>query len=140
MPGGWCYEIEAVFEEIGLLHLYVDRERICLKEAKKRLLNKIRENFMKEVVKKPKLRTYIKIKDGYHGEDYLEKYLPRYQRSLMSQIRCGILPLEIECGRFKLYRNSAGKMAHLPPEMRICNLCKLECETELHFVCKMSTV
>ena len=49
---------------------------------------------------KDKLRYYNMYKYGKEREDYLSFNVTRYQRSLMDQFRFGILPLEIEIGRF----------------------------------------
>ena len=58
-------------------------------------------------------------------EVYNLKYLPPYLRSCLAQFRAGILPIEIELGR---YRN-------VPAEQRLCPLCTLgEPEDECHFV------
>ncbi len=51
--------------------------------------------------------------------------LPKSQRSLCAQIRCGILPFHIETGR---YRGVA-------EDDRICEYCVLnEVENEIHFI------
>ena len=57
------------------------------------------------VMSKPKLRTYVKFKNTYVIEGYVNSCLPRFQRSLLSQFRAGILPLKIETGRFKLVKD-----------------------------------
>ena len=49
----------------------------------------------------PKLRTYILFKFKYCTENYLKLYLSRSQRSLLAQLRTGILPLRIETGRYQ---------------------------------------
>ena len=59
------------------------------------------------------------------SEAYLTNYLPRQQRSLLAQIRLGILPLSIETGRFQ----------NKKVEQRLCPLCSKCVETELHFIC-----
>ncbi len=49
----------------------------------------------------------------------------RRQRSYVAQLRCGILPIAIETGRW------IGKK----PEERLCNICKeQEVEHEIHFL------
>ena len=47
------------------------------------------------------------------------------KRSLLCQLRIGILPLEIETGRYTRKK----------VEDIICKLCKLDIEDEIHFVC-----
>ena len=49
----------------------------------------------------------------------------KISRSIFAQLRLGILPLEIETGRFR----------NIPSESRMCHFCKNEIGDELHFVC-----
>ena len=54
-------------------------------------------------------------------------YIPKYERSALAKLRCGILPIKIETGRYN----------HIPEEFRICELCNLnEIENERHFGCR----
>ena len=77
------------------------------------------------VQNKPKLRTYIRFKTEFSTENHI-KYRSKYARSLMSQLRCGVLPLEIETGRYR----------GIKAEERICRLCELnQVEDEFHFLC-----
>ena len=82
-------------------------------------------NWWNEVQNKPKLRTYMLFKSSFGTEDYVNSYLTKYQRSLFAQLRCGVLPIQVEVGRF----------SNTPLEMRICKLCNQECEDEIHFIC-----
>ena len=61
---------------------------------------------------KPKLQTYVQIKHNYETELYVKTNLPINQRSLIAQLRMGILPLALEVGRFK----------NIPEEQRLCDL------------------
>ena len=49
-----------------------------------------------EAKRKPKLRTYVKIHDFLKDKILGKSPLSRYQRSLISQLKFGILPLKIE--------------------------------------------
>jgi hypothetical protein len=73
----------------------------------------------------PKLRTYVSFKSSFGQENYVALDMPKYFKSIMSQFRCGILPLRIETGRY-----------HGEPTVeRICSLCSLNCvEDEIHFL------
>ena len=76
---------------------------------------------------KPKLRTYRLLKTSCNAEIYLKSFMSKYKRSLLVQIRTGILPLNIETGR---HRN-------IPVDLRLCTLCDLnETESEEHFICR----
>ena len=74
---------------------------------------------------KPKLRTYKLFKEIAEIEPYIASNLPRYQRSLLAQLRFGILPLSIETGRAQRKK----------VEERICPLCSDGVEDETHFIC-----
>ena len=55
----------------------------------------------------------------------------------MSQFRTGILPLEIETGRFTpIYDKKLKKNRHRTPNERICKMCNNnEIENEYHILC-----
>ena len=77
--------------------------------------------------KSQKLRYYNLYKYEKSPEEYLSFNISKYQRSLFAQFRCGILPLEIEVGR---YRN-------IPLENRLCRACNDDIvEDEIHFLCQ----
>ena len=70
-------------------------------------------------------RYFKTTKAEYKCENYVSMNLSRSIRSYIAQIRCGVLPLHIETGR---YRN-------LKVEERLCKVCDLKTvENELHFV------
>ncbi len=74
---------------------------------------------------KEKLRTYRTFKDDMNTAAHLNSNLPKYERSLISQLRLGVLPLRIETGRF----------TNLEVGDRLCELCdKNQVETEAHFL------
>ncbi len=74
---------------------------------------------------KPKLQNDIQINHNYGVEQYVTADLSRSQRSLIAQLRTGILPLALEVGRFK----------NIQEDNRLCELCELgETENESHFV------
>ena len=56
-------------------------------------------------------------------EPYVLLNLSRQERSLFAQLRCGILPIMVETGRFR----------NIPKEKRICPVCDInEVEDEIH--------
>ena len=85
---------------------------------------------------KPKLRSYIKFKMKYYTEEYLKMCMTKYQRSLLSQFRAGILPLRIETGRFHVKSDTEnGNVRYLQVEERTCQMCNShEIENEFHFL------
>ena len=100
-------------------------------------MENMQEQWLLDVNNKPKLRTYITFKHTVNTEDYVSSYISRNQRSLLAQIRLGILPLHVETGRFKNIKdNVTGNYRKLKLEERLCNLCNLNAvEDEFHFVC-----
>ena len=65
------------------------------------------------------------FKNSYAVEKYVLINLNRHERSILSQFRCGILPLRIETGRY------IGEK----PEERVCKICKNgRTEDEVHFL------
>ena len=44
--------------------------------------------------------NYRSIKKDFGVEKYLELNISKYEKSLLSQLRYGVLPLRIETGRF----------------------------------------
>ena len=69
---------------------------------------------LQAVPKKTKLSTYCLFKETMGIENYIKYNLSSSERSAMAQFRFGILPLNIETGRF---RNQA-------LEERLCTLCE----------------
>ena len=80
---------------------------------------------VQQIAIKTKLRTYSLFKNEIKTEEYILSNIPKYKRSLLCQPRIGILPLEIETGIY----------IRKKVEDRICKLCKLDIEDEIHFVC-----
>ena len=77
------------------------------------------------VLSKPKLRTYKLFKNNLIPEKYCTTYTSRAKRSVFAQFRCGVLPLNIEVGRFR----------GLPETDRLCIFCNNNSiESEIHFL------
>ena len=80
---------------------------------------------VKEINNKPKLRLFKQI---MHEDDDTEKYVKLNiscgERSILAQLRMGILPIRIESGR----------ITNLKLDERLCQICKNgEVEDEMHF-------
>ncbi len=83
------------------------------------------KQWLDEMIKKPKLRTYITFKNSYEVESHTLSFMNRKHRSYLAQYRCGILPLSIETGRW----------GSIPLEDRNCKMCdSLVVEDEYHFI------
>ncbi len=66
-----------------------------------RLFSFAAEKWKESVLSKPKLRNYKLFKHELQTEDYVNCLMTRFQRSTMAKLRCGILPIQIEVGRFR---------------------------------------
>ena len=132
----WSSEIENVFD-IGNMNDIYDTKSFCiLKQLEINLLAEYQAKWSNQCTSMPKLRTYITFKTVYCTENYVKMYLTRQQRSILAQIRSGILPLRIETGRFQNTKDSTSKkMRKLKPEERTCLICKTDnVEDEMHFI------
>jgi hypothetical protein len=89
------------------------------------LKDKRNVEFSELLLTKPKLRTYRNCKNSISCENYVF-IRNRKKRSFVAQIRLGILPLNIELGRFR----------GVKLEERTCEICKNNLiEDEFHFLC-----
>jgi len=86
----------------------------------------MKKNYLKH---KPKLRQYVHFKSNYEMEPYINLVSNKFERSLIAKLRCGILQLNVELGRFNQTKL----------EDRLCKICKEGfVEDEIHFVCVCS--
>ena len=76
------------------------------------------------------MRTFSFFKHSIDVEPYIISNLSKSKRSLISQLRIGILPLEIESGRYTRKKLSE----------RLCKLCNSDVEDEVHFICLCPTL
>ncbi len=66
---------------------------------------------------------------NFNVEPYLLNPIQKCQRSFIPKLRCGILPLHIETGRY----------TYTGLENRLCELCEQNViEDEKHFICSCS--
>ena len=74
---------------------------INLKHAEETLMQMYTTAWKEEVDSKVKLKNFSMIKDSIKVEPYIKCNCDKYQRSLVSQLRSGVLSLEVESGRFQ---------------------------------------
>ncbi len=130
--GTWCDHVKKILYNIGMNDIYDTLSPCDLEKCSELLLENYAAQWKEQVLQKPKLRTYCLLKDNFATENDVRLNLSRSQRSIMAQIRFGILPLHIETGRFR----------GLDIKYRTCHFCE-DVEDELHFLfsCKQySTV
>ena len=127
--GSWCYFVKDTLSDLDMAHIY--NAKICcdLGLCRTRLFISYANTWANNLKKKPKLRVYMQIKDVYATEKYVMLNLERNQRSILAQLRFGILPLYIETGRY----------TNVKLENRICTFCDdNKIENELHFTMNCS--
>ena len=112
---GWCQDIKHLLIQLDLECVFSEKLCIDIDKAKIKLNDLMQEQWSNEMHNKPKLRTYVQIKDIFEPEPYVLSNISRQRRSLLAQIRLGILPIKIETGRFR----------SLPVEQRLCELCEM---------------
>ena len=96
-----------------------------MEHAYKTLLSINQSAWTREAEMKPKLRTFNKIHDFTCYQTLVQAPVTRIQRSLLSQLKTGILPLKIETDRYQ----------GVKPENRLCKICNLnQPEDEIHFI------
>ena len=125
LNGKWCQTIRNILKEINMEEFY-DGKQICnLDICKTKLKEKHHEAWRKLANKKSKLKIYTQIKVNFGVEKHILLNLTRNERSILSQLRCSILPLQIEIGRFTNQKK----------EERLCPICNSgNIETECHFL------
>ena len=127
--GSWNSDICKLFTGIQKTQIYDHKEMIDLDEVKEHLYELDRKEWKTQVKNVSKLRTYCIFKEEYNTESYVYSVYNRAHRSILSQLRCGILPIRIETGRY----------TNIPVEFRLCILCDenaIEDEKHFMFECK----
>jgi len=123
----WCFEMKLLFDKVEQLDVFNNKRSCNIEHTQMKNINLVNDEWKNNLYTKPKLRTYVLFKENYCTENYVKYCMSRQQRSLIAQLRLGILPIHIETGRFR-----GTKL-----EDRICQLCDIqEVEDEIHFVCK----
>lgn len=121
----WASEIQHIAASLGMsIHLQ-EGEVYDLTLAHNNLLKNSRLSWHLECTRKPKLRTFILIHDFASVQTLAQSNLTRYQRSVLCQLKFGILPLKIETDRYQ----------GIAPDKRLCKVCDLQVpEDEFHFL------
>ena len=102
------------------------------RSAQKKLQNKISDQWYSVISgsdgplhnQSSKLRFYKLFKTSFHGEPYLDFVSDFKLRRKITKFRCSDHALEIEVGRHR----------KLNVEDRLCKLCNVDVESELHFL------
>jgi len=121
----WSMDVLEIFSSVKIQYIFTNTLQCNISEVRQFLFNSYKEQWLRQVLNKPKLRSYVHFKNEYFAEPYVKCWLTRSQRSLCAQLRAGVLPLQIEVGRYK----------GVLEEDRLCGLCDLMVvEDEWHFL------
>ena len=123
---GWSLNLRKIAECVDMSNLLDDFKQLPIAMVKNKLMEMYVNAIKAAVERKPKLCTYRQLKENAETEGYLLANLDKYKRSLICQFRLGILPLEVEVGRY----------ANVEYENRVCKLCNDGVENEIHFILK----
>ena len=120
----WSSEIQNILEICNELHAFYSMSEVSLETIGSKLSTYYAQLWSEKCCSLPKLRTYILFKSEFKCEQYVTLFMSRKERSLIAQLRTGILPIRIENGRFHNVKDSVtGKMRKLKAEERLCQLC-----------------
>ena len=121
----WEFNIYRVLGTINLTDHFDNCDEVVITEAKHRLQDLMNLKWCAKIPSKPKLRSHSYFKQSISAKPYVTPNQSEGKRSLISQLRVGILPLEIESGQY--IRKKLNE--------RLCRLCKSNVEDEIHFIC-----
>ena len=126
----WSSSFRNILVDLNLNNHWDNNASISLEVAKSKVIARCERDWKHHCLTKPKLRTYRSFKTDMKVATYLKCNLPKFQRSLISQLRFGILPIRIETGRF----------VGLDENEQICEMCnqnEIEEEAHLLFSCDL---
>ena len=125
IPDTWEFNILTVLETIILTNHFDNCDEVDITEAQHRLQDLMTLELSAKISSKPKLRSYSFFKHSIYAEPYVTSNLSKGKQSLISQLRVGILPLEVESGRYVRKKLTE----------RLCKLVHGNVEDEIHFIC-----
>ena len=136
--GTWCKDVKSILCDVDLAHVYDDvsawSQEALSRTVSDRLQAKFHDTWTRDIEQSSKLEFYRTLKNTIETELYIScNFLTRYQRRILAMCRAGILPLEVERGRWR----------SIPRNERICRQCDMNCIEDLeHFitVCPKYTV
>ena len=121
---------------LNLSPIYHAKDIFNIENIKRSCKELMKIEWQQEIQSKPKLRTYKLMKENFEVESYVAYHVPKNYRSILAQLRMGILPLHIETGRYKnVFDRETGIHRKINVNERTCNVCKLDIvEDEKHFL------
>ncbi len=121
----WAKQIDHILQYSNMLEDTTHLSHIDLDVLNARLKRLNREKWRNSANAMPKLRTFIELYDECDHKGLVYSNLTRRQRSMVTKLKIGIMPLALETGRF----------TDVPLEYRTCKVCEDELlEDEYHFL------
>ena len=125
VSGSWSSNAKQLLSSQGCELSWDLNLPINIDDARKKLMDNYNAVWLNEIKTKSKLENMVKMKKAYETATFLKMDLDKCKRSLVAQLRNGILPLEIETSRYQgIVRGDC--------KCKICNLDEIE--SELHFL------
>ena len=126
----WVTEIKTLLQRNGFGYIWdtqtVSNECKFISSFVQRLKDQFAQDWIVDVNDNRKLILYREFKHSFCYEQYLDVLKVRKFRHALAQIRSGHHELEIETGRY----NDVARVE------RLCKLCHVEIEDEIHFILK----
>ena len=120
---GWCNEMKKLFSQNDMDHIYENISECNLNHVWSVLYSKHCYQWNNDI----KLKFYMLYKSVFCIEPYVVNVLNRQGRSILAQLRCGIVPLRIKTGRYACN--------YISENERFCLFCnRNEVENEVHFL------
>jgi len=136
----WCTNIEHIAVHLDVTNVYTNKCLFNIHDIERKCMELMYIEWRNDVLDKPKLRTYNEMKFEFVVEPYVYSFIPKHIRSIFAQFRVGILPLQLETGRFvNIVDPQTGVYRKMTVEERLCKICnEIQIEDEKHFifVCK----
>ena len=96
----WSSNICSPFLKLDSDTHFYNQDQFDFKSIKERVWELAQEEWSTSLKSFPKLLSYMKFKTTLGPENYILLSISKSVRSLLGQLRCGVLQLAIETGRF----------------------------------------
>ncbi len=117
--------LKQLCSDCELIAHYDNNSQIDVSYVKQCLFKKLSDKWSASCENMNKLDVYKQIKTSFRTEKFLSLNIDRYEKSLLAQLRYGILPLRVETGRFVNEKRCD----------RICTICESgSIEDQIHFL------
>lgn len=124
-PNSWNMKVRQMLEDYNLAHYWDIQSGVPKEIFEFAVREKAKEKLSGDIDAMPKLRTYQTVRIGLEVGTQVKCLASKFARAITTQLKCGVLPLRIETGRYN--REAL--------EDRICLRCSSgQIESEYHFL------